>query len=362
MALQVEKKIAVINNFHPFTGLGKYALNLFLEMRKKNNAEMLYLETKDNRLNNVFRGIKKIRQEFSFPFWNKTLSWYYYFPPRIPDGYSLYHCTSQYLGKIARFRKPAIISHFDIAPLVFPEEYPFHLRFFLKKALSFYREAEKIHISSEKRREEVINLGINEEKIVFVPAGIDEKVFFPAEKEKARKNLGLPLNKKIILNVGSEEARKNIPVLLEAVKELQKNYSGLLLARIGSKNQKYDEIKKNINILHFSNIPEEKLRLFYSAADLLVFPTLYEGFGYPALEAMACGCPVITTEEMSVFADGCILVEKNNGEQIIQEAEKLLENEKLRKKYSKKAIQLSKNFSMKKTAEKMLQLYDSVRA
>ncbi len=356
----VRNVIAILNNFHPFTGLGKYAFSLFREISKKMDAELLYLESKENRLQETETGIKKIAQPFSFPVWNKTLSWYYYFPPRIPQGYELYHCTSQYLARVAKFRKPTIISHFDLAPLVFPKEYPVHLRFFLKKALEYYKEAATIHVSSEKRRQEILDFagkGIQEENIFFVPAGIDEKVFFPEEKEKARKELGLPMEKKIVLNVGSEEARKNIPAVVKAVEAVQESNKDVMLVRVGNRNPDYDGIKKSIGIKHFSGIPEEKLRLFYSAADVFVFPTLYEGFGYPVLEAMACGCPTITTDELDVFKDGCIIVEKENQEQLVESTRKLLESESLTKKQSKKAFQASKKFSLKKEALEIMEMY-----
>lgn len=356
--------IALVNNFHPFSGIGKFSFSLFSELKKQAEAEMLYLESKDNILEHNIQGVKKIRQKFSFPLFNKTLSWYYYFPPRTPEGYSVYHASSQYLSRISCFRKPVVVSHFDLAPIIFPQEHPFVLKYFLKKNLSFYPKAEKILVHSLERKKELLEFGINgleEEKVQFVPLGVNQKTFFPEKKDKARKYLNLPLGKKIVLNMGAEEERKGTHVLLDAVREIQKALPDSLLVRIGNKNPKFDAQKKGLNILHFSNVKEEKLRLFYSAADTFLFPTLYEGFGYPPVEAMNCACPVITTEEMSSLKEGSIVVDKNNSGILAEKALELLKNDSLHKKYSKKAFDAGKNFSLEQEAKDFLEIFEEVK-
>ena len=355
--------IAVVNNFHPFSGIGKHSFNLLKALNMRTEAEMVYLESKDNRIEKNFPKAKKIVQEKPYPFLNKTLSWYYFFPKRIPKGYGIYHASSQYLGRIAEFCSPAVISHFDLAPIVFPQEHPFLLRHFLKKAVSHYPKAEKILCHSEKRKTELLDFGIrglDESKVVFSPLGIDLENFFKVEKEKARKELGLPLGKKIILNVGVEEDRKGTHVLLKGVKELQERNPDAVLVRVGNKNKKFDGQKKGLNIMHFSNIAEEKMKLFYSSADVFVFPTLYEGWGYPPIEAMACSCPVIVSDEMDFLSEGSIVIKKENTEGIIKNCEKIFHNDSFSKKCSEKARNEAENFSLEKEAESMLKIYGGI--
>ncbi|MFH1663565.1 MAG: glycosyltransferase family 1 protein [archaeon] len=351
-----------MNNFAPKTGIGKYSFNLLESVSDSVEIEMLYLESKDNRITEPNNKIKKITQQFSFPVFNKSLSWYYFFPSRIPKGYSLYHLSSQFLARTAEFRKPCIITHMDLAPVLFPKEYPFLTSFLAKKVLSFYSKMDKILTISEKAKKELIDfLGIEKEKVVSIPLGFDERIFFPVNKAEARKKLNLPLDKKIILNIGSEEPRKNIPCLLNACKKLEIELKNTLLLRIGNRNPEYDSLKKGMNLTELNKVPEKLLQLYYSAADLFIFPATYEGgFAFPPLEAMACGTPTIVGEELELFKEGAVITDVSDFNKVFDSAKKILLNESLAVKMSQKAITASKQFTLKEEARKTTEVYNEV--
>jgi glycosyltransferase involved in cell wall biosynthesis len=353
--------IALVNNFSPKTGIGKYSFNLFEKAQKLTEIQMLYLESKDNKIPETNK-IKKIIQSVNFPVFNKSFSWYYFFPSRIPKNYSLYHLSSQYLSRIAEFNKPCIVTHMDLAPILFPKEYPFHIKFLLKKVLPFYEKMERILTISEPAKKELIDYsGIEEEKIVSIPLGFDESIFRPMNKQEARKKLGLPLDKKIILNIGSEEPRKNIPCLLKAYNELEKERKDTLLVRIGNKNKDYEKQKKGINILELNKIEEQQLPLYYNAADLFIFPATYEGgFAFPPLEAMACGTPVILGKELELFKEGTELVDVSDFHNVLDSAREILSNENKARTLSKKALEDSKKFTLTEEARKTVEVYNEV--
>lgn len=113
-------KIAIVNSFHPFVGLGKYAFNLFYRLSKMNkDIEMVYFENNKNKIKESDKRIKIIRQKINVPVFNNTLSSYFYFPYKIPKNYELYHLTSQYLARISKYVNTSIITHMDLAPLFF---------------------------------------------------------------------------------------------------------------------------------------------------------------------------------------------------------------------------------------------------
>jgi len=352
--------IAIVNNFHPHTGIGKYAFGLLKQLNERGRgAEMLYLESRDNAIPEA-SAVKKIRQGMHYPVANRTLAAYFAFPKGLPPGYDLYHVSSQYLARVAKFRKPCIITHMDLAPVVFPGEYPLFLRLFVRRMLKFYDEASLILAISEAGRKELLEyMDLPDDRVRAIPLGVDASLYKPMVMEACRRSLGLPLGKKIVLNVGSEEPRKNIPLLLEAQRSVQSEFGDdALLVRVGARNPGYDGLKKGVNMMHFSNVAEEKMPLFYNSADAFAFPAKYEGgFAYPPLESMACGTPTLVTGALGLFRGGArILPEEASA---FSEAITSILSGKCRQ-LSKSAIETSKKFTLAIEAEKTWKAYQDV--
>jgi glycosyltransferase involved in cell wall biosynthesis len=352
--------VAIINNYQPHIGIGKYCFNLFERFRTQNkDVDMVYLESRDNPYQ-AGSGIVKVKQFFNLPLLNKTLSWYYYFPPKIPRGYDLYHVTSQFLARIAKFRRPCVITHMDAAPLLF--KYPQHLKFFVRMAMKHYRNAERIIAISEKSKSELVGFNIvPEEKITAINLGYDERVYMPMNKEECRQKLKLPKEKKIILYIGSEEERKNVPTLLKALHVLKDDLEDFVLVRVGSIDPANDYLKKGLVVRHFKGIPEHDMPIFYNAADAFVFPATYEGgIAYPPLEAMACGIPTVVTDELDVFKEGTVNMKPYDANGLADIIMKILSNKQHHRKLSKAALETASRFTLKKEVNDTYSIYEDV--
>ncbi len=197
------------------------------------------------------------------------------------------------------------------------------------------------------------------------PASINKKVVFafpavgPDFKKIENKTLVLP--DKFILAVGTLEPRKNLIALIKAFTKLAESHPDLHLCIAGGIGWKTAGIPKAIpqklaSKIHFLGYVEyPKLAELYSRAALLAYPSLYEGFGIPPLEAMACGTPVLTSNISSlpeVVGDAAYLVDPNNIDQIATGIEELLNNPA---PYIKKGIERVKLFSWEKAAKEILE-------
>ncbi|MEG0568255.1 MAG: glycosyltransferase family 1 protein, partial [Clostridium sp.] len=110
-------------------------------------------------------------------------------------------------------------------------------------------------------------------------------------------------------------------------------------------------------------VPHEDLPLFYNACETFIYPSLYEGFGLPPLEAMSCRCPVITSNISSIpeiVGDGAYLINPRNIEELTTAIEKMVDDTALRSSYIEKGFTRSKEFSWEKTAKETLEVYNSI--
>lgn len=354
--VQEMKKIALITQWHPLSGGGKYAFDLFKRFKKKYDTRMIYFEYGSNKiLYGKEDKVIKIKKSI-LNFLDKTLMTYYYFPKHIPNGYDLYHATNQYLARVAKYKKPCIITHMDITPILFPKGKFAPIGFFLKRLLKHYKEAEHIIALSEVVKNELLQqINIPDEKVTAVYPGFDEKNYRPFKKHTAREALNLPLDKKIILNVGSEEPHKGVPFLLECIAKLKKKNKNILLVRIGSSNPKYDTIKKELGILQLKGIPEDKMPLYYSSADVFAAPLNYsEGFVYPPLEAIACGTPALVS---NLQFPGYVNVPLETFFSMLQN---ILDDKKFRERLISKGLEKAKKFTLTKEVEKINNIYKMV--
>lgn len=202
---------------------------------------------------------------------------------------------------------PKLVTVYDLSFIHFPERYKKFKRLYLQTQTrrSVQSADHVIAISEDGKRDLMEVFGISAEKVAVVTPGVSD-IYRPrpqTEIDQFKQNKAI--TRPFILHVGTLQPRKNIPVLLRAFAEL--NDPNVDLVLVGGKGWLFDEIfalveqlnlRKQVRFTGF--VPDAELPLWYNAAQLFVFPSIYEGFGIPAADAMACGTPVIVANTSSL--------------------------------------------------------------
>lgn len=272
-----------------------------------------------------------------------------------------------------------VVTVHDLTPLVFSKEFPSGIKGKVKWQIQKrnLRKADHIITDSESSKKDIVKYaGIKSEKIsvVYLAAG-EEFASMKYEElgiKELRKKFNLP--ERFGLYVGDATWNKNLPRLIEAVKKtdipLVMVGKALVEKDINKNNpwnkdllqvQRFTENDKQFIKLGF--VETENLVSLYNSADFFIMPSLYEGFGLPVLEAMACGCPVITTKEGSlaeVADSAAYFVDGYSTDSIAEGMDEVWNNENLRGALSKKGLENARKFSWKKTAEDTMKVYRSI--
>lgn len=264
-----------------------------------------------------------------------------------------------------------IITVHDLSFYKFPGTFPFMKRNY-KRALTprSVRLADKIIAVSNSTKDDLVELfGIDRNKIEVVHIGVSEE-FVRIEDDDAlehsRKKLGLP--EKFVLYLGTIEKRKNLERLIDAfVLASRRGDFPHKLVIAGKKGWLYKDLLKKIDdngvkdgIIFASDIKQADLPILYNLADLFVYPSIYEGFGLPVLEAMACGTPVITSNTSSlpeVAGDAAALIDPYNIEEIAHNISELLHDAERRKKMSGMGIERAGSFTWERCARNTMEVY-----
>jgi glycosyltransferase involved in cell wall biosynthesis len=281
----------------------------------------------------------------------------------------VFHSPDYVLPPVRRGRK--VVTIHDLSFLRYPEGAEPSLRRYLGSAVPRgAKEADLVLADSESTRRDVIELlGIRSGKVRVVYPGVSE-TFRPIEDPdklaaaKERYQLTLPF----LLSVGTLEPRKNLIVLLEAYALLRRQV-GLehKLVIAGAPGWQYEGIFRRVEDLSLEGhvsflnyVPERDLPALYCLADVLVFPSIYEGFGFPPLEAMACGTPVITSDSSSlpeVVGDAGLMVPADDGVALAAAVCELTESASLQARLAKKGLSRARQFSWQRTGEELLTVY-----
>jgi len=229
------------------------------------------------------------------------------------------------------------------------------------------RFSDKIISVSESTKNDLIKIyGIDPAKIEVIYSGISQDMKRPSTEELSKFKVKHNLPDKFILFLGKLEPRKNIPGLIQAFNAVKnkRNFPDLKLLIVGSKGWLYDDIFKEIHssphrddIVLKSFIPDQERKFYYSLAEVFVYPSLFEGFGFPPLEAMACGTPVIVSNGSSlpeIVGKAGLLVKSNNINEIADLISLILTDRKLRDQMASVGHDRSKFFNWNKTAGKTL--------
>lgn len=269
----------------------------------------------------------------------------------------------------------SVITVHDIAYEFFPEAFSPFMLFYLKLTTRFgVRFARKILAVSESTKNDIVKVyGIDRDKIEVTHLGVDAR-FQPLPYDSVQQVLdkfGLSY-KKYILFTGTLQPRKNISKLVDAYIRLKNEYhieEKLVIA--GGKGWLWEPILEKIETANMKDsikllgyVDTDDLPLLYNGATLLTLPALYEGFGLPPLEAMACGTPVVVSNISSlpeVVGDAGVLVDPNSVESIADGLSKVLMDKNLQSELSKKGIEQAQKFTWEQTARKTLDVLENLK-
>lgn len=268
-----------------------------------------------------------------------------------------------------------IVTIHDLGYEYLKEHHQFPQSLYLNRSTVYAaKKATHLIAVSEATKNDLINkLGVDKEKITVIHEGVDHEFFQPQEKETiVQVRQKYYLYEDYLLFVGTIQPRKNLLRLIEAFNLLlrESKYQKLSLILVGKEGWLADEIYKapvKLNLqgkIRFLNhVPTRDLPALYSGAKMFMFPSLFEGFGLPLLEAMSCGTPVITSNVSSipeVVNDAALLLNPEETGEITESIKRIIDDKNFAKELSKKGIAQAKKFSWGKTAQETLAVFEKV--
>lgn len=356
-------------NWYAGTGIGTYTSQIIKHMLPLDvtNSYLLYWWGNDykNLYNeNVSINIasKKHRKFFEDYFIPNSI---------IKNSIDIYHVPQNGIGLSENKNCICISTLHDLIPYVMPETVgKSYLKKFLSSMPQIVQNSDMIITVSEFSKKDIIRVfNIDEASIRVTPLAAED-YFKPIDKEIARAYLmqNYNISEDFLLYIGGFSPRKNVKSILLAFSRIYKNLSkDYKIVILGTAKDEHVYLLSLCETLDISSrviftgyVPYIALPYFYNACSVFVYPSLYEGFGLPPLEAMSCGTPVITSNISSipeVVGDSALMINPYDTEELKDAIEKVLEDTSLSNHLSESGYLRSKNFSWKKTAESTLNAY-----
>ena len=267
----------------------------------------------------------------------------------------------------------SVVTIHDMTFFLFPHLHTRYKRLFFPIAIrtSVQRADALVTISESTRQDTIRLLGVSPQKIFTTQLGVNDEFQVITDREllaEVRQKYNLPRG--FILYVGLVEPRKNIPSLIRSYKSLTDQGIKQRLVIVGRFGWMYQEVIEQTEKLGLKDqvqftgyIPQDDLPIVYNLADLFVYPTRYEGFGFPALEAMACGTPVITTDISSlpeIVGDAGLLITPDDEHALTTTIAKVLSDSTLYEQLRTKGLLQAKYFTWERTSRETLKVYQRV--
>jgi glycosyltransferase involved in cell wall biosynthesis len=285
----------------------------------------------------------------------------------------LYHAPHYVLP--AGVRCPSVVTIHDCIHLMFPQYLPNRLAYAYARAQmwSAARRSDCILTVSEASKRDILHLfNVPPEKIVVVYNAIDSHfAVTPSEEAVSRVRERYQLDHKFVLYVGNIKPHKNLVRLIEAFHQLrQGELADLKLLIIGDQISKLPSLRRAVHrhklhkqVRFLGYVGDDQLAILYRLASVFVFPSLYEGFGLPPLEAMASGTPVVASNVSSlpeVVGDAAVLVNPYDVDAIVDGLRRVLTDPALAANMSRKGIERAREFSWERSVAKTWAVYQTI--
>ncbi len=355
--------VLIVNNCLENTGIGVYTASLYSALQTMDQEiklrsweskyiEMLYAKSRNHLGLAYFHEVPRVISQL-------------YFIGSISRKCDLYHISTACFTMGIRLLKPFVATVHDLIPFTSPRWSGDHL---IKRSMRELVNAQRLICVSYYAKEELLHfIDIEPSKVKVVYNGMDHNCFKQRDKSISRNTLGLSADNVLVLHVGSEEPRKNIPTLIQAFHKFHRVIPNSVLIRVGERTEAVQRLVREYGlegkVIYYKNVTN--LEYFYNAADMCVFPSTLEGFGFPPLEAMASGCPVIASNSTSipeVVGDAGILLDPLDVDDIAYWMGKVHSEEELRSKVIAEGFKQSNKFSWDNCARDTFKVYEEALA
>lgn len=348
------------------SGIGRYTFHLLESLAQidQDNQYSLYCPQKIF----DFKRHLTIKPVANF----KTKRDYFGFGPKFVCGnYDIYHSPSP--DNLDSIKGKIIVTIHDLIYKTYPQSHtPQTIALsdhYIRQAV---KRANKVICVSQNTREDLHRFfDLPKEKTCVVYHGVDHKLFYVSKQKVNPWMNEVGIHKPFILFVGTVEPRKNLLGVLKSLVLLKstKKFDGQLVVA-GMKGWLDSEITPSIkewgltqDVVFTNFISDEQLRQLYNLTQAFIFPSFYEGFGFPILEAFSCGAPVVTSNTTScqeIAGNAALLVDPNSPQAIAEALGQILDDHSLKNSLMEKGLQRAKEFSFLKTAQQTLAVYQEV--
>ena len=289
------------------------------------------------------------------------------------EGVTLFHAPHYVLPPLVRCR--SVVTIHDCIHLMFPGYLSNRLALTYARtsiALASRRATRVLTVSESSKRDILRFVDVPAEKIDVIYNAYDERFGLePLEQDVIRVRERYQLHDEFVLYAGNVKPHKNLERLIEAFDLVrQRGFDHLKLVLIGDEISKYAALRRAVHshqlhqyVRFLGYLPEETLAIMYRLAGVFVFPSLYEGFGLPPLEAMASGTPVVTSNVSSlpeVAGDAAVLIDPYRPEAIADGIERVLGDEALRRDLRAKGLARARQFSWEASVRRVREIYGEV--
>jgi glycosyltransferase involved in cell wall biosynthesis len=363
-------------------GLGRYAAGLAQALLQQsvpltafvNNVGESHVDSNSHLVRPALRVLPTLTARLPLRRWRLRVAMSYFGAPGVDSifqGVRLFHATAHLLPKFKSI--PSVFTLHDTAYVHFPHYFRprdgFYLRHMMPRFLAW---ADRIIVPSENTRRDALHYyRMDPEKIEVIPEGVEERFNPDVERVRVstvRERYALP--KRFILCINTIEPRKNLPTLLEAYAALRPRYPEIGLVIAGAKGWLYEHFFERLRSLELEHrvrltgyVPDEDLPALLNAAEVFAYPSEFEGFGLPPLEAMACGVPVLCSNTSSfpeVVGDAGLLLPPHDVRAWVEALSRILESPQLRSELRVRGLARARLFTWERAARKTLELYRSV--
>ncbi len=354
-----------------FPGIGRYTHNLIQALAKAAPEDSFVLLHNPGVVNTRY-DLETLRvpntEVVAVDFPTFSLTEQYRLPSFIHHlGLDLFH--SPYYIKPYLLPCPSVVTIYDLIPRLYPQYISPWARGIFEVAIRLATVTSRLVISvSQSAKEDLVRLlGVPPSKVWVTPLGVDTQ-FHPVN-EKAVLNLRqkYDLSEGYILYLGINKPHKNLVRLVKAFAKVKTGRKLVLAGKEDPRYRKVHEVVKRLSlqerVVFLGQVPEDDLPALYSGAALFVFPSLYEGFGLPLLEAMACGVPVVCSSTSSlpeIAGRAAVMVDPLDVSQLARALKRVLGDSDLRVSMREEGLKQAARFSWERTAKETLAVYRQV--